>query len=162
MQSSFYGKGLTSAPLGPGARAEGGGGYGKHGKGGGQAGYGKMTLVGASGGYFEPVISEAEVEGGLDQSEIDQVIQRHQGQLRFCYEQGLQASSKLAGRVTVHFVIGGYGNVNHADISGSSMHSKPVESCVLAKLKSWKFPTPRNGVLVKVNYPFNFKRMSNT
>ena len=162
MQTSFYGKGLTSAPLGPGAHAEGGGGYGKHGKGGGQAGYGKMTLVGASGGYFEPVISEAEVEGGLDQSEIDQVIQRHQGQLRFCYEQGLQASAKLSGRVTVHFIIGGVGNVNEADIAGTSMHSNPVESCVLAKLKSWKFPTPRNGVLVKVNYPFNFKRMSHT
>ncbi len=162
MQTSFYGKGLTSAPLGPGTRAEGGGGYGKHGKGGGQAGYGKMTLVGSSGGYFEPVVSEVEVEGGLDQSEIDQVIQRHQGQLRFCYEQGLQAQAKLSGRLTVRFIIGGYGNVNEAGISGTSMHSSPVEACVLAKLKSWKFPTPRNGVLVKVNYPFNFKRMNNT
>ena len=162
MQTMFYGKGLSSAALGPGARAEGGGGYGSHGKGGGQAGYGKQSLVGASGGYYQPVVSEADVEGGLDQSEIDQVIQRHQGELRFCYEQGLQATSNLSGRVTVHFIIGGVGHVNEADVAGTSMHSSPVENCVLAKLKSWKFPTPRNGVLVKVNYPFNFRRMSHT
>lgn len=162
MQTMFYGKGLNSAPLGPGARAEGGGGYGSHGKGGGQAGYGKQSLVGASGGYFQPVVSEADVEGGLDQAEIDQVIQRHQGELRFCYEQGLQGTSNLSGRVTVHFIIGGVGHVNEADVAGTSMHSSPVENCVLAKLKSWKFPTPRNGVLVKVNYPFNFRRMSHT
>ncbi len=162
MQTSFYGKGLTSAPLGAGSRAEGGGGYGSHGKGGGQAGYGKMTLVGANGGYFQPVVSEADVEGGLDQDEINQVILRHMGQVRFCYEQGLQASEKLSGRVSVHFLIGGAGSVNEADIAGTSMHSNSVESCLLAKLKSWKFPKPRGGAIVKVLYPFVLKRMSNT
>jgi outer membrane biosynthesis protein TonB len=162
MQTSFYGKGLTSAPLGAGSRAEGGGGYGSHGKGGGQAGYGKMTLVGANGGYFQPVISEADVEGGLDQDEINQVILRHMGQVRFCYEQGLQSSEKLSGRVSVHFLIGNAGSVNEADIAGTSMHSSGVENCLLAKLKSWKFPKPRGGAIVKVVYPFVLKRMSNT
>ncbi len=162
MQTSFYGKGLTSAPLGAGSRAEGGGGYGSHGKGGGQAGYGKMTLVGANGGYFQPVISEADIEGGLDQDEINQVILRHMGQVRFCYEQGLQSSEKLSGRVSVHFLIGNAGNVNEADIAGTSMHSNGVENCLLAKLKSWKFPKPRGGAIVKVVYPFVLKRMSHT
>ena len=74
VQTSLYGKGITSAPLGPGANIAGGGGYGTKGKGGGQAGYGSLSLVGSSGGTPVPLGAEAEVASGLDRSAIDEVI----------------------------------------------------------------------------------------
>lgn len=158
MQQAFNGKGLSSAPLGPGNRANGGGGYGNHGHGGGAGGFGKTSLIGSSGAYFEPLSAEADVDGGLDESEIYQVIERHQGQIRNCYERGLQSTPQLSGRVALKFIIGGSGTVNTANVANSSLRSQTVESCILEKLKSWKFPNPRGGVMVKVNYPFNFKR----
>ncbi len=159
MQASIYGKGLTAAPVGKGQRADGGGGYGTKGKGGGQAGYGQVSLVGSSGSFFQPVKSEALVEGGLTRNEISAVIERHIGEIRYCYEQGLQTNPKMGGRVSMKFFIAANGYVSSADITNTSLHSKIVEGCITSRLKSWKFPNPRGGVVVKVNYPFVLRRV---
>lgn len=162
MQTSLYGKGLVSAPLGEGQRADGAGGYGTKGKGGGQAGYGRISLVGSGGSFFQPVRSETLVEGGLDKNEIAAVIERHLGEIRYCYEQGLQQDPDMSGRVSMGFSIGADGYVKTANITNSSLRSKQVEGCITNRLKSWKFPKPRGGVIVKVNYPFVLKRVSDS
>jgi outer membrane biosynthesis protein TonB len=158
VQTSLYAKGLTSAPIGVGGRIEGAGGYGTKGKGGGQAGYGKMTLVGSTGAAPVGLADEAVVESGLDRDQIAAVIQQHLGEVRFCYEQGLQADPNLSGRVAVGFTIGGQGSVKVASVENSSLGSKIIEDCIVMRLKSWKFPEPRAGVDVKVSYPFVLRR----
>ncbi|WP_415062880.1 AgmX/PglI C-terminal domain-containing protein [Bdellovibrio sp.] len=158
VQTSLYGKGITSAPLGPGANIAGGGGYGTKGKGGGQAGYGSLSLVGSAGGAPVPLGAEAEVAQGLDRSAIDEVIRRNLGQVRFCYEQALQGVPNLSGRVAMGFVIGGNGLVKSAQVENSSMANKGVEDCITMRLKTWKFPVPQGGVDVKVTYPFVLRR----
>lgn len=161
VQTSIYAKGITSAPLGAGANMAGGGGYGTKGKGGGQAGYGKLSMVGSAGNMPVPLGREAIAEGGLDMDEISEVIRRNMGQVRFCYEQGLQGDPSLAGRVGIRFVIGGNGQVKLADVENTTLNSKQIEECVVQRLKSWKFPLPAGGVDVKVSYPFAFNRTSN-
>lgn len=158
VQTSLYGKGITSAPLGPGANIAGGGGYGTKGKGGGQAGYGSLSLVGSAGGAPVPLGAEAEVAQGLDRSAIDEVIRRNLGQVRFCYEQALQGTPNLSGRVAMAFTIGGNGLVKAAEVASSSMANKGVEDCITMRLKTWKFPVPQGGVDVKVTYPFVLRR----
>lgn len=157
-QTSLYAKGLTSAPLGAGGRVEGAGGYGTKGKGGGQAGYGKMTMVGSTGAAPIGLSQEASVESGLDRDAIAAVINKNLGQVRFCYEQGLQSDPNVNGRVAVDFTIGGNGVVKVASVANSSLNSKIVEDCILLRLKSWKFPLPQGGVDVKVSYPFVLRR----
>lgn len=161
IQTSIYGKGLVAAPLGAGANMAGGGGYGTKGKGGGQAGYGKLSMVGSAGNMPIPLGREAIIEGGLDRDVIAAVINRNMGQIRFCYEQGLQMDPALAGRVGVKFVIGPNGQVKIADVENTTLNSKQIEDCVLLRLRSWKFPLPDGGVEVKVSYPFSFKRSGN-
>jgi TonB family protein len=158
VQTTLYGKGLVAAPLGAGSNMQGGGGYGTKGKGGGKAGYGKMSLVGSAGTSTIPLGREALVEGGLDRDLIADVINRHMGQFRFCYEQGLQGSPGLAGRVAVRFTIGSNGQVKSAGIDNTTMNSSMVESCVVNRMRSLKFPLPEGGVDVKVSYPFMFRR----
>lgn len=157
-QTSLYAKGLTSAPLGAGHNVEGAGGYGTKGKGGGQAGYGKMTMVGSTGAAPIGLTQEATVDTGLDRDAIAAVINRNLGQVRFCYEQGLQGDPSLNGRVAVGFTIGGNGAVKVANVENSSLNSKLIEDCILLRLKSWKFPLPQGGVDVKVSYPFVLRR----
>src|SRR5690606_40452767 len=118
------------------------------------AGYGQLSLVGSSGSFFQPVKSEALVEGGLTRNEIAAVIERHIGEIRYCYEQGLQTNPKMGGRVSMKFFIAANGYVSSANITNTSLHSKLVENCITTRLKTWKFPNPRGGVIVKVNYPF--------
>lgn len=158
VQTSIYAKGITSAPLGAGQNMAGGGGYGTKGKGGGQAGYGKLSMVGSAGNMPIPLGKEAIIQGGLDLDMVSDVIRRNMGQIRFCYEQGLQLDPSLAGRVGVRFTIGGNGQVKVADVENTTLNSKQIEDCILMRLKSWKFPLPDGGVDVKVSYPFSFRR----
>ena len=158
VQTSLYAKGIVASPLGAGGNIQGAGGYGTKGKGGGQAGYGKLALTGSSGASPMALGNEASVAQGLDKDMIAAVIARNLGQVRFCYEQGLQGDSSLAGRVVVDFTIGGNGLVKSASVGSSSLHSAGVEECIVMRLKTWKFPLPDGGVDVKVSYPFQLRR----
>jgi len=159
VQTSLYGKGILAAPVGAGNNVRGAGGYGTKGRGGGQDGFGQMSLVGSLGTSSIPLGKEAIIQGGLDQESIAAVIQKNMGQIRFCYEQGLQSDPKLMGRVAVDFTIGGTGSVKTANLSSSTLHSQLVENCILMRLKTWKFPLPEGGVDVKVSYPFMLRRL---
>lgn len=159
MQTNVYSKGLVAAPLGPGANIKGAGGYGTKGRGGGQEGYGSMSLVGGTGAQPLPLANEATVGGGLDKDLIAAVIAKNLGQVRFCYEQGLQGNPGLGGRVAVDFTITGNGIVKVASIQNTTLNSKLVEDCILMRLKSWKFPLTEGGVDVKVSYPFVLRRL---
>lgn len=158
VQTSIYGKGLVAQPLGAGNNIKGAGGYGTHGKGGGQAGYGTLSLIGSAGTEAMGLERDAIVDGGLDRDMIFEVVRRNQGQIRFCYEQGLQSDPKLAGRVAVKWVIDGNGQVKVAGIESTTVNSKVIEDCILARLKSWKFPLPQGGVDVSVSFPFMLNR----
>lgn len=158
VQTSLYAKGVVGAALGAGNNVNGGGGYGTKGKGGGQAGYGKLSLTGSSGAMPVPLSAEANMSAGLDRDQIAAVINRNVGQVTYCYEQGLQADSSLNGRVAIAFVIGGNGIVKTAKVDSSTLNSKPVEDCIVMRLKTWKFPVPEGGVDVDVKYPFKLNR----
>ena len=189
LSNSMYGKGLIAAPFGDGSPAPGAGGYGTRGKAGGGAqgaGYGTMTMVGSwkgtgpkgngpagsGAGNGDPNGSpygaadatgddnDVLVTGGLDRDQIAEVIERHKGEILYCYEQGLQVKPSLSGRVAVKFQIGGNGRVEFANVAHSSVHSAQVEGCIAHKVKSWGFPHPQGGVSVAVTYPFLLRRMS--
>lgn len=154
------GSGLIAGSRGSGGRAESAGGYGTRGSGGGKAGYGKISLVGGTSGVTLPLEEEALVQGGLDRDQIAAVINRHRGQIIYCYEQGLQADPALRGRVSVEFVIGPAGRITTARVAQSSLGSRTVEGCMIAKMKNWQFPRPVGNVNVDVLYPFELRRVS--
>ncbi|MEI7973584.1 MAG: AgmX/PglI C-terminal domain-containing protein [Bdellovibrio sp.] len=94
----------------------------------------------------------------MDKDLIGAVIAKNLGQIRFCYEQGLQLDASLHGRVAVDFTIDASGAVKLAQVQSSSLNSKQVEDCMVLRLKGWKFPLPENGKDVKVSYPFVLRR----
>ncbi|NCN39796.1 AgmX/PglI C-terminal domain-containing protein [bacterium] len=160
MERAIRGAGLVSGTPGNGGKVSGGGGYGtQSGQGGGRPGYGHVGSGGVAASYFQPLEEEAVIEGGLDQDQIAAVINKHKGEIIYCYEKGLQRSPKLRGRVGVDFTINGSGRVSRAQVESSSLRSSSVESCILGRLKSWGFPKPVGGVNVKVSYPFVLKRV---
>ncbi len=157
-ERAAHGPGLISGPVGTGG-AKGTGGYATRGSGGGRPGYGNMSMVGGSEGYFLPLEEEALIEGGLDKDQIAAVVQRHLGEVIYCYEKGLQVEKSLAGRVNMNWVIGAGGQVSTARVQQSSLKSSSVEGCILSKLRNWRFPKPIGGVNVKVTYPFLLRRV---
>ena len=150
----------AGAGNGGGGQAQSAGGYGTRGTGGGRAGYGKISLVGGTSAVSLPLDEEATVEGGLDRDQIIAVINRNKGQIIYCYEKGLQAQPSIGGRVSVDFTIGPNGTITTAKVAQTSLGSKYVENCMIAKMKTWQFPKPVGKVNVDVLYPFELARVS--
>jgi len=101
--------------------------------------------------------NEKIVKGGLSRDVIESIIRRRQYRIRLCYERQLNFNPKLAGKISLHFVIGGKGNVVKANVSEDTMKNEAVRNCVLDEVKSWTFPPPEGGTLVNVDYPFVFE-----
>jgi len=156
--SAMAGKGIFSRSGGGGNIDHGTVGYGTKGRAGGKAGYGSLNIGGAAGGYDHIIPASGSVSGGLEKSQIEAVINRNRGQIIYCYEKGLQGNPKLAGRVKMHWVIGGNGVVKTVQKKSSSLKSATVNNCISKKIKGWKFPKPHGNVNVNVTYPFNLKR----
>jgi outer membrane biosynthesis protein TonB len=94
---------------------------------------------------------------GLDRAVIDQIVRRRQDRIRLCYERQLNFVPGLAGKITVQFQINTDGTVLSSTLIEDTMKNKAVNDCVATEVKSWTFPRPKGGAVVKVDYPFVFE-----
>ena len=140
----------------PGSTTIGVGSLGTYGRGGNQAGYG--TAVAKLRGHGESNINISVgnpiIMGSLSMEIIRQVIQSHRDQIKYCYSQELTRNPNLAGKVSVKFTISPKGFVTQAAVSETTLNNAIVEQCVIQKIHTWKFPEPKGGGIVIVNYPF--------
>jgi TonB family protein len=98
----------------------------------------------------------ADVEGQLDREIIQRVVRENRRGIRACYESALQRNQNLEGRVTVRWVISPDGAVAGASVQTSTMNSQEVENCLVSRVRQFRFPEPRGGGIVRVNFPFDF------
>jgi TonB family protein len=73
------------------------------------------------------------------------VISRRKGAIQSCYERELKKNPNIAGKVVVRFNIGTAGRVTSASVASSSLGAPAVGSCVVSRIKSWRFPKPEGG-----------------
>lgn len=151
------GLGSRGAGAGGGGTGLGLGGLGTKGGGRGRGGYGSIDLGGRGKDTTRVIPGKTTVIGGLSKDVILKVIKRHQNEIKFCYEQELQKNAALAGKVAVMFTIDPAGAVAEANVSESSLGSSNTESCMLARIRRWKFPEPQGGGVVNVSFPWIFK-----
>jgi TonB family protein len=159
----FGGLGLRGTGRGGGGMGQGTigmGNFGTIGRGGGrgdgEGGYGRGVggFRGRSAGVPQVRSGGAEVRGSLSKEVIRRVVRRHINEVKFCYEQQLNARPDLSGRVTTRFVISPTGSVQSAMVANSSLRNEAVESCIVRAVRRWTFPAPDGGGVVVVNYPF--------
>lgn len=131
----------------------------------GMKGMGERAGHGAGGSKPREVkVTRGEASGdftGLTKADVDKVIKAAAGGFRACYQDALNRSPDLAGKVVVRFVIkddssGPRGaGVTRAslDRGASTIGNSSVENCVVGKIKSLRFPAKGGAI---VNYPFIF------
>ncbi len=157
----FGGLGLKGTGSGGGGTGDtvGIGGIGTKGRGGGVGSYGMGTgMLGAKKSSDVGITSsEPEVMGSLDKELIRRVIHANRNQIRYCYESQLTRYPKLAGKVTVKFVISAAGTVASSQVAQSTAGNADLETCVAGRVHTWLFPKPKGGGVVIVTYPFIFK-----
>lgn len=94
------------------------------------------------------------VQGSLDSGIIRQIVRAHINEVRSCYKAGQSKDRKLAGRVTINFVIGGDGKVKSSVVEEHTLPDTSVANCIAKAVKRWTFPKPIGGTNVIVSYPF--------
>ena len=102
-----------------------------------------VDMAGASGDF-----------AGLTAEEISKVVRSRAGVFRACYQRELNRAPSLAGKLDVHFVIGGNGLVKSAKASGS-LRDASVQACVERTFMSLHFPA--KGGIANVNWPLVFQ-----
>jgi TonB family protein len=92
----------------------------------------------------------------MDREAIRRVIVEHLAEIRACYEHELQRSPGLYGKLTVTWDIEESGRVARASVKSNSLESPAVGECLVAHLKSWRFPDPPANQIGRISYPFIF------
>lgn len=90
--------------------------------------------------------------GSLSREQVRRTIRRHINEVRFCYEQQLQARPDLEGRVTVAFTISPDGVVQSSNVASDSTGNGQVSSCISSSVRRWTFPQAAG--VTGVSYPF--------
>jgi len=93
--------------------------------------------------------------GRLASSRIVATVRQRQGEAAKCYERALKRKPSLGGKLKVQFTIAPTGAVSAAKIVSDGLRDAKLSTCVLARLKSWRFPRPVGGP-VTARYPFVF------
>ncbi len=153
----------------------GGGGFRGTGAWGGGGEFGPADLRGISGlsksdaegaaskikfkGGGEPVVyvGATDVSGELDKETVRRYIQTKMDQVRWCYQQEVQKNPDLAGQVKIEWIILPTGKVTAVRVGVSSLSNLAVEQCLVSRVATWQFPSPKGGGTVKVSYPFIFR-----
>lgn len=159
-QRGSGGLGLKGNGKGGGGNSLNIGGLGTKGRGTGASGHGSGAGVFGKGKGDASIGiggEETVIMGSLDPAIIDAVIRRHLPQIQYCYERELPSKPKLNGKLVVHFVIEADGRVSTAAMKTTTMHDGGVEGCVAQRFKMIRFPNPKGGGIVTVNYPLLFK-----
>jgi outer membrane biosynthesis protein TonB len=129
-----------------------------HGKGGGGIGAMGAGSVGRGkigGRVSQAVARKIAASGNIDREAVARTVNQHLQEVRACYERQLLKDPGLAGKVVLEWTISTTGRVVQARTKTSSLHNASVESCILASLKGWHFPSARGGLVI-VSYPFLF------
>ena len=92
----------------------------------------------------------------IDQDAVARVLQAHTAEVSACYETALLSHEGLKGTARLEWRIDGSGNVASARLlRGTLQDGGAVTSCIIAKLKTWRFPASRGGqVIVSNNFVF--------
>jgi len=90
---------------------------------------------------------------GVDPTGITGVVKKKKGQIKACYERELTGAPDTEGKVEVVIVITADGDVDSVWIVDNTTGSEELGSCILRRIRQWKFPA--TGDEYEVSYPFN-------
>jgi outer membrane biosynthesis protein TonB len=151
------GSGLQGSATGGGGSAVGVGGLGAKGFGGGASGTGVGSLPGKGEFAVSTETTGISIAGSLSRREIERVINSHQNEVEFCYQQALARNPTVSGRIMVRATIVTGGRVSAASVGSNSTNDSTFANCIVNSLKAWKFPSPQGGSEASFEWPWLFK-----
>ena len=85
---------------------------------------------------------------------VRDVVRRHLGELRRCYEIVLAKRPDARASFTLKFTIAKDGSVSDATVDNGRLADAEILACALKRARRWTFPRPADAPVV-VTYPLN-------
>lgn len=89
----------------------------------------------------------------VDRTRLKWFVNKHLGEVRYCYEQALKTDADLAGRIELGWTLEA-GTAYDLVVLGDSSGHPNLASCVQERVGSWSFPAELEG---DVTWPFVFR-----
>ncbi|MEL6178296.1 MAG: AgmX/PglI C-terminal domain-containing protein, partial [Myxococcota bacterium] len=103
------------------------------------------------------IMGPVKADGALSQEAITPVVLRQVGDITACYQQELNRTSELRGRLAVQFTIDATGRVTSVFVPKNTLN-EAVGDCIIGKvLRTWSFPS-QTGASTEVTVMFNLHR----
>jgi len=90
------------------------------------------------------------LNGRLAPKVVQAALAAREGLFRACYDEGLDRSPQLQGRIAMRFVIDREGTATHFANAGSDLPDSSVVTCVLRAARGLTFPPPEGGIVTVV------------
>jgi hypothetical protein len=122
------------------------------------SGFGGVGLGGKGSVTILPGGDGESYGGNIDRNGIRQVFMNNQRAIQTCYEKALSGDKGLSGKLVLDFDIGEQGRVLRADYSRakSTLANDELATCIINRMKGWRFPEPPTNQTVNVFYPLAF------
>ncbi len=105
----------------------------------------------------ESASTESKELPSIDREAVKRVVRNNISLFKACYDTEYKKDPTLKGKVTVGFDISDTGDVIKADIKKTDIKNEALNSCLIDRMRSLKFPKAPAGTVAEVHYPFTFK-----
>lgn len=95
--------------------------------------------------------------GFIDNADVEDTIMRDWPRVRACYDRAGAAVKYAAGRVMMHFMLTGNGEVARITVTESRLGNYDVERCLVETCQSLKFPPPKGRRPTTFEYAVEFR-----
>lgn len=131
---------------------------GTKGRSSGQSAFGSGTSLGDKGAVSITAGGAGEDwRGSIDKEGVRRVVRANRPEISGCYNRELNKGNKsFEGKVIVKWEIGEQGRVLKAEKVSSTLANDDVVNCLIARLKTWRFPEPPKNTIAVVTFPFTF------
>lgn len=99
---------------------------------------------------------DAVIDRPVNKDDIRETIKAHQKEIRICYENALEQTPMLEGRIVMAWTIGIDGHPTNVRVREASPKIQPVAPCLTDAMKTWVFRNTSADSVVTVSYPFIF------
>ncbi len=83
--------------------------------------------------------------GGRSQSSLLGIVRRYAAGIQLCYDDELQRSPGLRGKLSITMTVTPLGEVSAAQLVEDTLGSTRVSECVLGQVRGWRFPAATGG-----------------
>lgn len=108
---------------------------------------------------FAGILFLGAMAGAENRPDVQRAVMIHMGSVKKCYNEVLKTTPKPKdGKITVEWAVDEQGAASKITVNAakSTLRDPHLESCLIAKVKTWKLPHSPKGKLTYVSFPFYF------